>query len=251
MSTPSSPPLSIIAPVYNEADNILDLLREIRSKVATPHEVLIVYDFDEDTTVPVVKQAQPEFPNARLVKNTHGRGALQAILTGFEQARGQACCVTMADLSDDLGCVDAMARYILDGKCELVAGSRYMKGGRQQGGPRLKGLMSRLAGLSLHWFAGLPVHDGTNSFRLYSRKLLDGIKIESDGGFELALEITVKAHLRGYRITEMPTTWTDRVAGESRFQLSRWLPKYLKWYFYAFTGRARERAAMREEAEQK
>lgn len=237
----SAPPLSIIIPVYNEAENIREVLQQIHSKIATPHEVLVVYDFDEDTTVPVVRSLQPSLPAVRLVRNTRGRGPLQAILTGFTESTGLACCVTMADLSDELEAVDEMARRILEEGCDVVAGSRYMKGGRQEGGPWLKGFLSRMAGLTLHWFAGLSIHDATSNFRLYSRRLLQSIEVESSGGFELALELTVKAHLRGYKLTEVPTTWRDRVAGESHFRLWKWLPKYLRWYFHAFTGRFRRR----------
>jgi len=231
------PPLSVIVPVYNEAENILPLLREIRDQITTPHEVLIVYDFDEDTTVPVVQSAQQEYPTARLVRNLFGRGALQAILSGFKESKGQVCCVSMADLSDDLSQVDEMARLIVEEGYDLVAGSRYMKGGRQEGGPWLKGLLSRMAGLTLHWFAGLPIHDATNNFRVYSRRLIESVEVESDGGFELALEFTAKAHVRGLRMAEVPTTWRDRVAGESNFRIWKLLPKYLRWYFYAFKGR--------------
>jgi glycosyltransferase involved in cell wall biosynthesis len=237
---PSPPPLSIIVPVYNEAENILPLLREIRDKIATDHEVLIVYDFDEDTTVPAVRSAQPEYPSARLVRNAFGRGALQAILTGFKAAQGQVLCVSMADLSDDLSQVDEMVRLVLQEGYDLVAGSRYMKGGRQEGGPALKGFLSRMAGLTLHWFAGLPVHDATNNFRVYSRRLIESIEVESDGGFELALELTVKAHAQGFRMTEVPAIWKGRVAGESQFRIWKWLPKYLRWYRYAFRHVKRE-----------
>jgi len=231
------PPLSVIVPVYNEAENIRPLLREIQDQISTPHEVLIVYDFEEDPTVPVVRSAQPEYPTVRLVRNLFGRGALQAILSGFKESKGQVCCVSMADLSDDLGKVDEMARLVVEEGYDLVAGSRYMKGGRQEGGPWLKGLLSRMAGLTLHWFAGLPIHDATNNFRVYSRRLIESVEVESDGGFELALELTVKAHVRGLRMTEVPATWRDRVAGESNFRIWKWLPKYLRWYFYAFRGR--------------
>jgi hypothetical protein len=163
-----------------------------------------------------------------------GRGALQAILTGFKAASGQVLCVSMADLSDDLSRVDEMVRLVLQEGYDLVAGSRYMKGGRQEGGPWLKGFLSRMAGLTLHWFAGLPVHDATNNFRVYSRRLIEAIEVESDGGFELALELTVKAHVQGFRMTEVPATWKDRVAGKSQFRIWKWLPKYLRWYRYAF-----------------
>ena len=112
-----------------------------------------------------------------------------------------------------------------------------MKGGSQTGGPLLKGLMSRTAGLTLHWFAGLPTHDATNSFKLYRKSYLESVTVESTGGFELGLELTVKAYRQGRKICEVPTSWTDRTAGESHFKIMKWLPSYLKWYFHAFKTR--------------
>ena len=125
------------------------------------------------------------------------------------------------------------------GGADVVAASRYMRGGRQVGGPLLKRLMSRTAGLTLHWFAGVPTHDPTNNFKLYSRRFLESTTIESTAGFELALELTVKATLAGRRVAEVPTTWRDRTAGQSNFKLRKWLPHYLHWYGVAFAGQSR------------
>ena len=72
---------------------------------------------------------------------------------------------------------------------------------------------------------------------------LDTVTIESTGGFELALELTVKADLAGRKIAEVPTTWRDRTAGQSHFKLREWLPHYLHWYRVAFVGRLRRRSS--------
>ena len=117
---------------------------------------------------------------------------------------------------------------------DVVCGSRYMKGGRLIGGPFFKQLMSRVSGLTLHYFRGVPTHDATNSFKLYDAAMVHDVKVESVAGFELGLELTVKAFLNGYRIAEIPSVWRDRTAGTSRFRIMQWLPHYLKWYFYAF-----------------
>jgi hypothetical protein len=143
--------------------------------------------------------------------------------------------ISMADGSDEPGVVDPMVALARDG-ADVVAASRYMGGGRQVGGPRLKRLMSRTAGLTLHWFAGVPTHDPTNNFKIYSRRFLDSVTIESTAGFELALELTVKATIAGRRVAEVPTTWRDRTAGQSNFKLRKWLPHYLHWYRVAFAG---------------
>jgi hypothetical protein len=179
----------------------------------------------------------PRYPWVELVRNDLGRGVLNAIRAGIAAATADVVIITMADLSDDLAVVPRMVELIRGRGYDIVCASRYMRGGRQIGGPWLKGLMSRAAGLSLYWLGGLPVHDATNAFRAYRRELLASIPIESTGGFEYSLELTAKAHSRGARIAEVPSTWRDRTAGESRFKLRAWLPKYLKWYRYALTHR--------------
>lgn len=227
--------LSLVVPVYNEADNMPALFEAVQKDIGTDAEILICYDFDEDNTLPAVRERMSKFPNLRLVKNQYGRGPLGAIKSGFSAATKPAVIVIMADLSDDLSCVPQMLQLFQQG-CRVVAGSRYMKGGKQVGGPLLKKMLSRLAGVSLHYLVRLGTRDATNSFRLYSKEYLQSVEIESDGGFELGLELTVKAHLRGLKVGEVPATWTDRVAGKSRFQLKKWLPKYMRWYWHAVCG---------------
>ena len=231
------PDLSIVIPVYNEPDNITPTLSSIARAVRTPAEIIVVYDFDEDTTVPVVRALADEMPNVRLVKNELGRGVLNAMKAGIAEAAAPYVVISMADGSDDVARIDEMVELARRG-ADVVAASRYMRGGAQIGGPRLKGLMSRAAGLSLHWFGRVPIHDATNNFKLYSRRFLDTVSIESRGGFELAIELTVKATLAGRTLAEVPAEWRDRTAGESRFKLRAWLPLYLRWYVYLFNGRA-------------
>jgi len=236
-----SPALSIVIPVYNEGENVVPTLRGVVERThSRPLEVLVVHDFDEDTTVPVVKRLQAELPQLRLHRNTLGRGVLNAMKSGLRAARAPYVLITMGDGSDEAEDIDKMYALARAG-ADVVAGSRYMRGGRQLGGPLLKRSMSRAAGLSLHWLGGVPVHDATSNFRLYSKRLLNQVTIESTGGFELGIELTVKAHLLGMKVAEVPTTWRDRTAGQSRFQLWQWLPRYLKWYRRGVAGRFRKR----------
>lgn len=225
-------------PVYNEGPNIGQTLRRIVNTVRFPFRVNIVYDFDEDDSLPVASNvAQDLAIDTRFVRNKYGGGVLNAIKTGFEETDHPYVIVTMADLSDPPEVMNNMFHVaVLDG-ADVVCASRYMKGGSQTGGPFLKTLLSRLAGVSLFYLAGIPTHDATNSFKLYGRKVLQSITIESTGGFELGIEIVVKAHQMGFKIAEVPTHWTERVAGQSRFRLIQWLPNYLRWYWRAIAGR--------------
>jgi glycosyltransferase involved in cell wall biosynthesis len=240
------PIVSVVMPVYNEGPAIVSTLEQLEAALTVPHEVLVVYDFDEDTTVPVVKGLAAAMPSVRPFRNELGRGVLNAMKAGIAGSRAPYVLISMADGSDDYGRIDQMVALARDDAADVVAASRYMRGGRQIGGPRLKRWMSRGAGLSLHWFAGVPTHDPTNNFKLYSRSFLDATPIESSAGFELALELTVKATLAGRRVAEVPTTWRDRTAGQSNFKLRKWLPHYLHWYRVAFVGRIRRFVGRRE-----
>ena len=228
--------LAIVLPVYNEGESVEPVLRALSAGVQTPHELVVVYDFDGDTTVPVVQRLTGEIPNLRALRNDLGRGVLNAMKAGIAGTDAPYVLISMADGSDEPHVVDPMVELAKAG-ADIVAASRYMKGGRQIGGPPLKRLMSRAAGLTLHWFAGVPTHDPTNNFKLYSRRFLEATTIESSAGFELALELTVKATLQKRGIAEVPTTWRDRTAGQSNFKLRKWLPHYLHWYRVAFLRR--------------
>ena len=223
--------LSIIIPAHFEEKNIVKTLKEIEKKVKTSYEVLVVYDLEEDPTVKVVHKVLKVIKSIKLIKNFvgNGRGVINAFKSGLNKARGEAVVVVMADLSDDIGKIDSMYRLIEKGN-DIVCGSRYMKGGRQIGGPRLKGFLSRMAGLTAYFF-GFPTHDPTNAFKMFKKNIFNRIEIESSGGFEYNLEIIVKAYKAGMKMTEVPATWRDRAQGKSKFKMWKWIPKYLRWYW--------------------
>jgi dolichol-phosphate mannosyltransferase len=226
-------PLTVVVPVYNEGSNFRAWVEGSAPYLPPGTEVRVVYDFDEDDTIPVVRELAGDGAKLRLVRN-RGRGVLEALLTGFASVETGPVLVSMADLSDDFAVIPALLAAYERGATVVVA-SRYMKGGRQIGGPWLKGQISRWGGVSLHKVAHFPVHDATNSFRLYDAAFVNALAIESRGGFEIGFEITLKAWMAGKVVTEVPCTWQDRVAGESRFNLRRWLPLYARLWARALS----------------
>ncbi|HNP15840.1 MAG TPA: glycosyltransferase family 2 protein, partial [Terrimesophilobacter sp.] len=100
--------------------------------------------------------------------------------------------------------------------------------------PRFKSFLSRFAGRSLHTFANAGTRDATNSYKAYDVDFVRSVGIDSRDGFEIGLELTAKARRLRLPIAEIPTIWLDRTAGESNFKLTRWIPKYLHWYRFAF-----------------
>jgi dolichol-phosphate mannosyltransferase len=230
------PRVSIVIPAYNEGSEISDCLDRILESVTLPCEVLVVYDTPEDTTAPHAKQYALHDPRVRPVLNTVGTGPAAALRCGIERAAGDVTVVTMSDGSDDPMQIDQLTRLVERGVV-VAAASRYMRGGQQVGGPRLKGQVSRMAGLSLHFIAHVGTHDPTNSFKAYSTAFIREVGIESNAGFELGIEMVAKARQRGLPVAEIPTIWLDRSHGQSNFKVREWIPRYLRWYFAAFGGR--------------
>lgn len=225
--------LSIIIPAHFEEKNISKTLAEIEKKVKTSHEILVVYDLEEDPTVKVVHKVRKVIKSIKLIKNFvgNGRGVINAFKSGLKKAQGETIVVVMADLSDDIRKIDLMFRKINKG-FDIVCGSRYMSGGEQIGGPLFKSFLSKLAGLSFYYLFRFPTHDPTNAFKMFKKNIFKRIEIESTGGFEYNLEVIVKAYKLGYKISEVPATWRDRTVGKSKFKLLKWIPKYIRWYIY-------------------
>lgn len=227
--------IDICVPVYNEGENIKALLDSLRQKVRTDFRLIIIYDFEEDNTLPVLRSIQDDYPfDIALIKNCYGRGVAKAILTGIKSIKSEYWVLTMADLSDELSTIDQMYEKIQQGY-DMVAGSRYMRGGKKHGGPVIKSLFSRCAGLGMHILIGLPIHDLSNAFKMYRTNVTKTIPLESTDGFEVCTELAIKTYLAGYRETEVPTEWYDRTAGESNFKMWKWIPKYLHWCFYGIS----------------
>jgi len=228
-----TPRVSIVVPVYNEGDEITVFLDRVVESVTLPFELLAVYDTPEDTTAPALEKYAAEVPEVRPTLNTYGRGPANAIRYGIDHARADVVVVTMADGSDDPRQIDELTRLVERGVV-VAAASRYMPGGQQVGGPFLKSLLSRLAGLTLYWFARVGTRDATNSFKAYDRHFVREVGIDSRAGFEIGLELVAKARRRRLPVAEIPTIWLERQTGVSNFKLAAWIPRYLRWYWYAF-----------------
>jgi dolichol-phosphate mannosyltransferase len=227
----SDVPLTVVVPVYNEGTNIARWYDEARRWLPPGARIRVVYDFEEDDTLPVVRGLQRDGAPMTPLRN-EGRGVLGAIVTGLRSAEEGPILVSMADLSDDFSALPRMLEEYRRG-AKVVVASRYMRGGQQLGGPWLKGQLARWGGRSLRWLAGFPASDATNSYRLYDAGFVRTTRIESTGGFEVGFEITMRAWMAGAPIAEVPAVWRDRSAGTSRFKLRKWLPRYARLWAQA------------------
>ena len=234
MTTAASPQLDIVIPVYNEGANILRTLQAIARGVAAPKRVLICYDREDDDTLPAIHDNRDALGGLAvdLVRNS-GHGAHGAVLSGFAASKAPFVMVLPADDDYNAGIIDALVTEGEKG-CEVVCASRFMPGGSMVGCPWLKALLVRVGNFTLRYMARLPTYDASNGLRLFSRRVISSIPVESNRGFCYSIELLVKCHRLGWRIGEVPARWIERSQGASRFQVLRWLPAYLRWYVYAF-----------------
>lgn len=228
--------LDIILPIYHEEDNIAETIHRIEKNVKTDCQLILIYDEESDPTVKIVRKLKNKFGNIREIKNMFGNGIVSAMKTGFKKSKSEILVIMTADLSDNPKDVDKMVKKINEGY-DLVSASRYTNGGKRSGGSVLKGFLSYLACKTLNMLTGIPTTDSTNAFKCFRKSLIDKIIIESIGGFELPLEITVKAHALKAKIAEIPTIWNERRKGKSKFKLLTLLPHYLRWYLFALKDR--------------
>ena len=230
-SLTTTPSISVIIPAFEEGEGVVAGLTNLSQEIQQPNEILVVVDNPGDSTVGPVKKLADEFPSIRLVVNTYGAGPANAIRYGIDQAIANVVVVTMADGCDDPRQVEELAHLVKRGVV-IASASRYMPGGQQVGGPRLKRLLSRVAGKSFALITGIGTRDATNSFKAYDKNFVNKVGIHSRHGFEIGLELTSKARRHGLSVAEIPTTWIDRTYGKSNFRLAKWLPRYLGWYLF-------------------
>jgi dolichol-phosphate mannosyltransferase len=227
------PRVSVVVTARDEGEQIVRCVERILEAVHLPCEVLVVYDTPDDSTAAWVEKCAAEDSRVKPVLNTVGAGPAGAIRAGFDAAAGGVVVVTMADGCDDPQLIDPLSRLVERGVVVACA-SRYSHGGRQIGGPWLKGTLSKLAGRSLALLARVGTSDATNSFKAYDKAFVDEVGIDSDGGFEVGIELVAKARRLRRPVAEIPTIWLDRELGVSNFKMAAWLPRYLRWYLFAF-----------------
>jgi len=227
------PRVSVVIPAYNEGSDIEDVIGRLIEAVQMPSEMVVVVDSPDDTTVPYVEKYASKNPNIRCVVNDVQPGPAQAIRFGIDRAVADVAVVTMADGCDDPQQIDQLVRLVERGVV-VAAASRYSRGGQQVGGPFLKGLISRVAGLSLWALARVGTRDATNSFKAYDVAFVRGVGITSSAGFEIGIELVAKARRARLPVAELPTIWLERHHGVSNFKIVSWLPHYLRWWLFAF-----------------
>ena len=222
--------LDIIIPVYNEGENILSVVSHIKKNVETKYQILICYDNEDDNLFEYREEIFRIYNDIVLVKNKY-IGVCGAIKTGLLHSTTDVKIVYPCDDLINGHIIDDMYKKFLEGN-EIVAPSRFMKGGSMKNCPLIKEILVRFSSYTLFTLSSIPIEDASNGFRLFSKKIIDTFEIESNLGFAYSLELLVKTERAGYKICQIPSQWIERTVGSSKFKIFMWLPQYLKWYFY-------------------
>jgi len=226
----NNPSLDIVIPIYNEGEKIIELFKKFDGNIKTNFRVLLCYDNNNDDVFDYKDRFNVFKFEIVMVKNP-STGPSAAIKEGLNYGNSECMIVYPADDLINFNIIDKMYMSFKNGN-DIVVASRFMKGGSMKGCPIIKSILVRLASTTLYMFSSIPVRDASNGFRLFSRKLINLVKIESTLGFAYSLELLAKCNRMGLKISEIPAHWKERSEGSSRFKIIKWLPDYLKWYFY-------------------
>ena len=226
-------PLEIIVPIYNEGDKVIKLLEEFKNYIKISFRVLLCFDHLDDNIFDYKDSFKKFDFEIILVKNL-SVGPGSAIKTGMYFGNSDCVIVYPADDFLNINIIDKMYNSFKNDN-DIVVASRFIKGGSMKGCPILKSILVRLASSTLYLLSSIPVKDASNGFRLFSRKLLNIVEIEAKVGFAYSIELLAKCNRLQLNISEIPAQWEERIEGPSRFKIFKWLPEYLKWYFYGLS----------------
>lgn len=208
----------IIIPTYNEKENVRAMVAQVLPQ-APGIEILIVDDGSPDGTGDIVAEIQKTEPRVHLLRRAGKQGLGTAYIAGFKWGlpRGYDFLMEMdCDFSHDPNSIPDFLKAIQD--ADLVLGSRYKDGIRVVNWPLSRLVLSKGASYYVRMITGLPVADPTGGFKCFRRAVLEAIDLDSvrSNGYAFQIEMTYKAWMKGYRVREIPITFTDRYAGQSK-----------------------------------
>lgn len=203
--------ISVVVPTYNEAATIPKLADRLATAMGgRPWELVVVDDGSPDGTADVAQALAPAVP-VRVVRRSGKLGLATAVMAGFDAAQGDTLVVMDADLSHPPEVVPRLVDAVQDGS-ELAVGSRYVSGGGTVDWPLRRRVVSRVACLMGN--ALVPVRDATSGFFALRRSVIDGVRLDPIG-FKIGFEVIARG--RYTKVVEVPYTFRDREAGQSKF----------------------------------
>jgi len=221
--------LSIIIPAQDEDGSIAATVEHLHVEVRLhdiPHEIVVVDDGSADGTWSVLQNLVGRIPVLRPIQNTGPHGFGRAVQCGLNHYRGDAVVIMMADESDD--CRDVVHYWEkLNEGYDCVFGSRFCTGGGALAYPFVKWVLNRLANFFIRVLFKIKLNDATNAFKAYRRDVIDGCRPFLAPHFNFTVELPLKAIVRGYSWTVVPTIWRNRRSGAPKLKIKEMGSRYL------------------------
>lgn len=210
----------VVVPTYDEAGNVVELLRRIRAAVPSA-DILLVDDASPDGTAALAEEVGRELGRIEVLHRPGKAGLGQAYREGFGRAlaAGYELVVQMdADLSHDPAALPSLLAPLHTGGVEMVIGSRYVTGGAIPAWPWHRRALSRFGNRYATAVLGIDARDITSGYRAYLAPALESLDLRSvrADGYGFMIELAHRAARGGVRMTEVPITFADRVRGESK-----------------------------------
>lgn len=214
----------VIIPTYNEKENVFKMLETVMA-LEYPFDVLIVDDSSPDGTAQLVKEAAEKFPERIHLLERKGKlGLGTAYIAGFKWALARSYDYIFemdCDFSHNPNDLIRLRIPCAEGGAGVAVGSRYVKGGGVVNWPFLRRFISRGASIYVNLILWLGVKDSTAGFVAYRREVLEAIDLDAVRfiGYAFQIEMKFRAKKLGYRISEVPISFCDRVLGTSKMSL--------------------------------
>jgi glycosyltransferase involved in cell wall biosynthesis len=204
--------LSVVMPCYNEADTLPFILAKVRA-VNIDKEIIVIDDCSTDATAAVLAAEQQHDPTLRVYRHEQNRGKGAAVRTGFAQAHGDIIIIQDSDLEYDPNDYYEVVTPIMEGKVNVVFGSRFM--GRHTGMYFWNALGNKFLTFLTNFLFNCWLSDMETCYKAFRADIIKGIPLESND-FRIEPEMTAKILLRGHRIYEVPVSYLGRTYEEGK-----------------------------------
>lgn len=223
--SPDEIELTVLAPMFNEAENIqttISMIRETLHGFNQPWELILVDDGSTDDTLEIARGFEATIPNVRIIHYPVNCGRGRALRTGFAHARGKYVITIDFDLSYSPNHIIQIYRQLTapDEINDVVLGSAYMKGGKVIGVSPLRLFISKIGNKILEYTFPQAFKTSTCILRGYKREVIEALELESNGK-EIHLEILSKVCALGFVVKEIPATMSNRKGGRSKFRFRK------------------------------
>lgn len=219
---PNEIELTVLAPMYNEAENIettISMIRETLNDFDKPWELLLVDDGSRDNTLEIAREFERQISNLRVLHYPVNCGRGKALRTGFKHARGKYIITIDFDLSYSPAHIIQIYEQLTDSSQmnDVILGSAYMKDGKVIGVSPLRHFISKIGNKVLEYTFPQSFKTSTCILRGYKMEVLKTLELEANGK-EIHLEVLSKVCALGYTVKEIPATLSNRKGGRSKFK---------------------------------